>query len=193
VEAGKNTTSTFQEIKSVGILLTLDSTGFYVETNSHRNHYCKLFVAFNSRDVIAIVMLHNLLGPELEFIHNRLNEAALHPLTIHPMFVMVLLMQLPFNEAQAEARVVFRNSVHLQHGGNLHTNDRFKHLVEQNVNIEQAAVEALGNEQRILVLLEKMGFAIKRGEKVLSWFNDLKVTSPIEEQQTRFNTAGEII
>ena len=138
-------------------------------------------------------MLHNLLGPELEFVHSWLHEATLHPLTIHPMFVVVLLIELLLNEAQAEARVVFRNSVHLQHGGSLHTTDMFKHLVEENLDIEQTAAEFLGNEQRILVLLEKIRFAIKMGEKVLSWSNDLEATSAIEEQQTRFNTAGEII
>ena len=71
----------------------------------------------------------------------------------------------------------------------MHTNDRFKHLAEENLDIELGATEALGNEQRILILLEKMGFAIRMGNKVLSWFDDLEVKSATEEQQIRFKTA----
>jgi hypothetical protein len=106
-------------------------------------------------------MLHNLLNTELEFVKNRVNDTALHAMSIHPMFVVVLIMELLFNEAQAEARTIFGDSIRLQHRANLHDNEAFKHLVEENLDVEEAATKAFGAEQRILGLVEKMEFSIR--------------------------------
>jgi hypothetical protein len=174
-------------------LLTVYLTGFYIENFSHRNHWLKLFVTFNPQTQVTSAMLHNLIGPELDFIQGRLNDAALHALTVHPMFVVVLVMELLFNETLVEARAVFGNSIRLQHKANLHDNEAFKHLVDENLNIEDAASRAFGNEQRILVLLEKMEFAIKMGKKAMSWIEDLELTDSTDEQKSRFKTSGQII
>jgi hypothetical protein len=131
--------------------------------------------------------------PELEFIHSRLSQVDLHTLTVHPMFILVLVMELLFNEAQGEARILFGDSIRLHHKANLHDNEAFKHLVEENLDIEDAATRAFGNEQRILTLQEKIEFAIKLGNKVISWIGDVEFTGATKEQEIQFNTAGQII
>jgi hypothetical protein len=43
-------------------------------------------------------MLHNLRAEQHEYIQQRLFEEALLPLTIHPLFITVLILELLFDE-----------------------------------------------------------------------------------------------
>lgn len=138
-------------------------------------------------------MLHNLLAEELQFIHNKLNETTLQALTIHPMFVLVILMELLFNGIQEAAQVVFGDSIRLRLEANLFGNEVFKHLIEENLGIEEAAAKAFGNEQWILTALEEMEFTVKMGCKFISWCKDFELADATEYQKVRFDTAGQII
>jgi len=150
-------------------------------------------VSFDSSNQSTIVMLHNLLAEELEFINQRLNDIALRPLTIHPLFILVLILELLFKEVLEGVRIVFSNSIHQQHRGELHCMKRLRHLKQINLDLEKEAAWALGNEQFILGLLEKMEFAIKMGIKVMSWFKEFDASVEDTLQRDRFKTTRDII
>ena len=165
----------------------------YIETGSHRDNWFKIFVSFDCSNQSTIVMLHNLLVEELEFINKRLNDIALHPLTIHPLFTLALVLELLFKEAIEGVRVVFGESIRQQHKGDLHIDERFRHLKQINLDLEKEAAWALGNEQWILGLLEKMEFAVKMGTKVMSWFAEFDASVENTLQGDKSKTAGAII
>ncbi|KAH7400318.1 hypothetical protein BKA64DRAFT_708005 [Cadophora sp. MPI-SDFR-AT-0126] len=166
---------------------------FYVETSSHRDFWFKVFVSFDEVRQMTTVIIHNLLATELDYIEEKFNEKGLHCLTIHPLFVFVLIMDLLFREIVYGTRVALGDAVRLKLRGALHTEERFKHLQQENFNVEEEVTKALGNEQNILGLLEKTEFAIKMGTKIILWFGDLDCSTLADEQKTKFNTAGEII
>ena len=134
--------------------------GFYAENSSHRSQWFKVFVTFNPDHQTTTVLLHNLLTLELDFIHNRLNDVALHPVTIHPMFIPALIMEVLFCEAMTGSNS-FGDSIRLQQGANSHTNEKFKRLAQENLDVEEAAATALGNEQIILGLLKRSSLGSK--------------------------------
>jgi hypothetical protein len=165
----------------------------YIETGSYRDNWFKVFVSFDCSNQSTTVMLHNLLAEELEFINQRLSDIALHPLTIHPLFILVLILELLFKEALEDVRAVFSNSIRQRDKGDLHTNERFRHLKQINLDLEKEAAWALGNEQFILGLLEKIEFAIKMGTKVMSWFKEFDASVKDTFQRDKLKTAGDII
>jgi hypothetical protein len=56
-------------------------------------------------------MLHNLRARQHEYIHRRLLEEALLPLTIHPLFIPVLISELVFDKALEKLASTFDNSI----------------------------------------------------------------------------------
>lgn len=138
-------------------------------------------------------MIHNLLPAESEFMLKHLTNVNIYPLTIHPMLLFVLIMELLFDEVVVETRIAFGDSIRLKYFGELHTEGRFKHMAQENFDIKEAVATALGNEQKILGLIEKSEFAIRMGSKAQSWFEGLDCLVPAGEQRNRFATAGNII
>jgi hypothetical protein len=121
---------------------------YYIENPSHRDVWFKLFITFDHKKQQTTAMIHNLLPAESETMLEYLKDVNIHPLTIHPMLLCVLVMQLLFDEIVNGTRVAFGDSIRLKHFGELHTEDRFKHMAQENFDIKKAAADALGNEQR---------------------------------------------
>jgi len=164
-----------------------------MENFSHRSYWFKVFVAYNATNQTTTTFLHNLHLSEYEFIQARFDEVVLHPLSIHPMFVPVLVMELLFHEALAQVRFVFEDSVRLRHKAGLVKDETYKHLEQENLDIEEEATTALSHEQKIVTLLEKMEFAIKVGNKLMAWLKDFDTSTMTDELAEKFHTAGQII
>jgi hypothetical protein len=65
------------------------------------------------------MMLHNLRTEQHEYIQRRLLEEALLPLTIHTLFITVLILELLFDEALEKLASTFDNSIKLSTAGSL--------------------------------------------------------------------------
>jgi hypothetical protein len=75
----------------------------------------------------------------------------------------------------------------------LHTNAGYRHLKKKDLDMEKASETALGHEQHILILCEKIESNLKMGRKLMSWFDDLPTDKMSAEKRTRFDSAGAII
>jgi hypothetical protein len=111
----------------------------------------------------------------------------------HPLFTPTLVMELLFQEASEYLHLVYCNSVGLYIAAELHTNEGYRHLKKEDLDMEEASETALGHEQHILILCEKIESNLKIGTKLLSWFDDLPTDQASAEQRTRFDSAGVII
>jgi hypothetical protein len=123
-------------------------------------------------------------------------DEALLPLTIHPLFILVLVLELLFDEALEKLSSAFSHSIRLSTTGGLKAGpdaELFKHLQQANMDIKNTAALALTDEQELLGVQEKIEFGIKMGNKIITWLDDLDPSSLPEEKRDQFNTAGEII
>jgi hypothetical protein len=105
-------------------------------------------------------------------------------------------LELVFDEAQDKLRSKFASSIKLSTAGGLKAGpdaELFKHLQQANIDIKNTAALALTDEQELLGVQEKIEFAIKMGNKIITWLDDLDPTSLTEERRDQINTAGEII
>jgi hypothetical protein len=102
-------------------------------------------------------------------------------------------MELLFQEASEYLHRTFDNSVGLYIKAELHTNAGYQHLKKKDLDMEKASETALGHEQHILILCEKIESNLKMGTKLMSWFDDLPTDKMSSEQRTRFDSAGAII
>jgi hypothetical protein len=152
-----------------------------------------MFVTFNSGNFTTTSLLLHLLPTERAFIEQKLGDAALQPLMHHPLFTPTLVMELLFQEASEYLHLVYCNSVGLYIAAELHTNEGYRHLKKEDLDMEEASETALGYEQHILILCEKIESNLKIGTKLLSWFDDLPTDKASAEQRTRFDSAGVII
>jgi hypothetical protein len=69
----------------------------------------------------------------------------------------------------------------------------FKHRQQANIDIKDTAALALTDEQELPGVQEKTEFAIKMGNKIITWLDDLDPSSLPEEKRDQISTAGEII
>lgn len=127
------------------------------------------------------------------YYHGTAQGIDLRRFTIHPLFTLVLVVELLFNEALKGGREVFSPSIRQQHTTHLHAQERFRHLKQENIDLDKEATLAFGNEQRMLGLLEKMEFAIKMGKIVMSWFADVDAAVRHSSQKDELKKAGDII
>jgi hypothetical protein len=131
-------------------------------------------------------MLHNLRAEQHEYIQRRLLEEALLPLTIHPLFITVLILELLFNEALEKLDSAFDNSIRLSTAGGLKAGpdaELFKHLQQANIDIKVTAALALTDEQELLGVQEKIEFAMKMGNKIITWLDDLDSTPCLKRKE----------
>jgi len=59
-----------------------------------------------------------------------------------------------------------------------------KNLVEENRDIEEAALRTFGNEQKIFGLMERMEFAVKMSDKIVSWIGDIDSDATTKTQKS---------
>jgi hypothetical protein len=104
---------------------------------------------------------------------------------VHPMFIIVLLMKLLFQEIIDELRHI-GEIIRLHHNAHLHTDQRFQHMIDENLNVSKAAAKSLGDEQKVVSLIEKTEFALKMGRKAITWFKDLDSGSTTDDLRTQF-------
>ena len=60
---------------------------------------------------------------------------------------------------------MFSESIRLSIAADLNSDERYRHWIRKDLDIEHASERSLGHEQNILTLAEKLESAIKIGEK----------------------------
>ena len=165
----------------------------YIETFSHREYWVRLYVTFDPVKHVATSLLLNLLPQERNFIQSRLEDEALHPFTSHPLFVPVLALELLLQEASDRRAEAFSNSVEMYIVADLHDNQVYKRLKQNDLDIEAASEQSLRHEQNILILFEKIETNIKIGTKVLRWFGTFDTSFMTESERKRFQSADSIL
>jgi len=102
-------------------------------------------------------------------------------------------MELLSHEALNKLERTFGQAIGLKLVGGFETDERFHHLQDLNLDLKTAAEQALGLEQEVFFIQEKMSFAIKMGRKILSWLPALNSGHVPERHQERFRESNEII
>jgi hypothetical protein len=108
----------------------------------------------------------------------------------------VLILELLFDGALRKLGSTFCNSIELSTAGGLKSGldaEQCKHLQQANIDVKDTAALALTDEQELLGVQEKIEFAIKMGNKLMRWLDDLDPRSQPEGNRDQFNTAGDII
>lgn len=168
----------------------------YIENLCHRDCWFRLFVVFDPIRCTSASVLHNLIPKERAFIQERLEDPALKPLSLHPIFIPTLLIELLSREALQLLDSVHINSVRLYIAADLIADDRYKNeplWLSQELDAEQHAEKSLQYEQRALILLEKMESVIKLASTLLSWTPDFDKNHMSSDLQSRFQSAEKII
>jgi hypothetical protein len=165
----------------------------YIENLSHRECWIRLYVTFDSSTHTTSSLLLHLLPSEREFIEQRLKDEAMYPFTLHPLFVPTIVMELLFQEALKCLSREFDPSVSLYIEAEFHSNERYRHLKKEDLDVEKASETSLGHEQQILILLEKLESNVKMGNQLLTWFDEFPTDKFSAEQRTRFESAGTML
>jgi hypothetical protein len=168
----------------------------YIENLCHRDCWFRLFIVFDPTHCTSTAVLHNLLFEEREYINERLGDKTLQPLSLHPMFVPTLIIELLFREALQLLDSTFVDSVKLYIVADLIADDRYKNdqlRINQHLDAERRSEDSLKYEQQTLVLLEKMESAIKLASKLMSWLPEFETDHMSSDLQSRFRSAGDII
>ena len=165
----------------------------YIENFRHRECWIRLFISVDPAKQETMSVLHNLLAEERTYVLERLEDPVLHPLTLHPLFVPTLVIELLHSEILQLLDLLFISSVRLYIAADLHADDRYSHLRNRDLDVEQELERSLGYEQRILILSEKMQSTIQIGRRLLGWFGAFETCHMTSELQSRFRSAGSII
>jgi len=124
----------------------------------------------------------------------RLEDKVLYPLSYHPLFVPILVMELLYNEVILSLAPMFGESIRLSIAADLDDDERYRHLIRKGLDIEHASERSLGHEQKnILTLAEKLGSAIKIGGKLMTWFSCFRTDNMTADQKSCFDSSSAII
>ena len=164
-----------------------------MENLSHRECWFRLFVSFDASKRTSTTLLHGLLPRERKVIESRLEDQDLHPFSLHPLFVPVLVTELMFLEAKEQLSKAFVTSIHVYVAADLHINLGYKHLKDKNLDIEKASEDCLRHEQNILILFEKIETNIKITARLMTWFSTFDTTSMTAFHRKRFESADAIL
>jgi hypothetical protein len=164
-----------------------------MENLSHREYWIRLFVIFDAETRTSTSLLLHLLPPERDFIEQKLRDKTLYPLTLHPLFVPTLVIELLFQETTEYLDFAFGASIGMYIAAGLHDSAGYRYYKRTDLDMEKAAEKSLGHGQRILVLCEKLESNVKIANKLLSWFGELPTDKMSAEQKEHFESAGAII
>jgi hypothetical protein len=132
------------------------SPAIYMENLSHREYWIRLFVVFDAETRTTTSLLLHLLPRERNVIEQKLSDNALYPLTLHPLFVPTLVIELLFQETTEYLNFAFSASIGMYIAAGLHDSAGYRHYQRKHLDMEKAADKSLGHEQNILVLCEKL-------------------------------------
>jgi hypothetical protein len=153
-----------------------------------------VFVTFDPTNCTTTNIVHNLLSKERQAMMARLEDKVLYPLSYHPLFVPILVMELLYNEVILSLAPMFGESIRLSIAADLDDDERYRHLIRKGLDIEHASERSLGHEQKnILTLAEKLGSAIKIGGKLMTWFSCFRTDNMTADQKSCFDSSSAII
>ncbi|KAI9737256.1 MAG: hypothetical protein M1818_005789 [Claussenomyces sp. TS43310] len=155
-----------------------DLFALYFESYSYRVGWYKLSISYDPTTLITSAFLHNLFIGDIQAVTSKLLSKAVLPLTIHPMLLPVLVLELLFKQCIKDLHRLFFAAVKTQQTMGLNSYRMFAHFADDQADIEEAAERSFGDGQQLAGLEERMEFGIMAGRKLLGLFEKLEKITP---------------
>lgn len=92
------------------VLLT--NTAFFLSSWRHkRGNNTKVFISSNNQSHVTTIFVHDGLSHELNYIRGRLQEPSLLPLTIHPLLILVFIVEILVETEVGQVDEYYREAI----------------------------------------------------------------------------------
>lgn len=93
------------------ITVSETSIAFYLGLHDSRKSNIKVFVSYKQFDRVTTVFIHDCTGKEKQHLLDRLKDTGLYTLTVHPLLLITVVMELLHDEMWEDVELVYRDSL----------------------------------------------------------------------------------
>jgi hypothetical protein len=160
---------------------------FYFGLHDSKACNIKVFVSHKQFERVTTVFIHDCSGKEKQYLLDRLEDAALHSLTVHPLLIITIVMELLHNNMWEDVELMYRQSLATIHEAQACTKDAGK-----NVDAQPESLRALILAHDVSVHLWRMGQLREFAGCLREWIEEFG-SRRAPENQLPFTATKEIL